>query len=43
MRDAAAASDLHGTGLLLHLLVEAPGSGPSTIPLNNERTAFVTR
>ena len=43
VRDAAAASDLHGTGLLLHLLVEAPGSGPSTIPLNNERTAFVTR
>ncbi|MEC8560701.1 MAG: hypothetical protein VXY94_11560, partial [Planctomycetota bacterium] len=43
VRDAAAASDLHGTGLLLHLLVDAPGSGPSTIPLNNERTAFVTR
>ena len=42
VHDAAGASDLHGTGLLLHLLVETTESERFTIPLNNEKTAFIT-
>ena len=41
VRDAAASSDLHGTGLLLHLLIETDGSERFTVPLNNEKTAFL--
>ncbi|MAV48210.1 MAG: hypothetical protein CBC49_000570 [Alphaproteobacteria bacterium TMED89] len=40
VEDAAAASDLHGTGLFLHLLVETTEFERFTIPLNNEKTAL---
>ena len=40
VEDAAGASDLHGTGLFLHLLVETTESELFTIPLNHEKTAF---
>ena len=36
--DAAACSDLHGSGLILHLLLPE-GATPRVVPLNNERTA----